>query len=134
MTPPTQPASSRLSAFIRRPLGITLATITGLLALCCVVGIVGAVLSGPKPSPTPGPATGASTTSEIATSPASATAPRTPPPTTTEARPTGGTSVYPVVHPGAFCSPAGALGVTAEGTLMVCKTTATDSRLRWRAA
>lgn len=37
-----------------------------------------------------------------------------------------------VVHPGAYCSTAGATGVTSAGTPMVCKTTATDSRLRWR--
>jgi hypothetical protein len=40
----------------------------------------------------------------------------------------------PVVHPGAFCSPQGAVGVTSSGTAMVCTTTATDSRARWRAA
>ncbi len=39
-----------------------------------------------------------------------------------------------VVHPGAFCSTAGATGVTAKGTAMRCTTTATDARLRWRAA
>ena len=38
------------------------------------------------------------------------------------------------VHPGAFCSPAGALGVTTDGTPMVCRTSATDSRDRWRSA
>ncbi|MFG3603615.1 hypothetical protein [Micromonospora chersina] len=38
------------------------------------------------------------------------------------------------VHAGAFCSPAGALGRTSTGKLMRCKTSATDSRLRWRAA
>jgi len=38
------------------------------------------------------------------------------------------------VHPGAFCSPAGAMGHTTTGLLMQCKTSATDSRNRWRAA
>ncbi|WP_229663311.1 HNH endonuclease family protein [Microbacterium album] len=38
------------------------------------------------------------------------------------------------VHPGSFCSSEGATGVTNRGTAMVCKTTAEDSRLRWRAA
>ena len=33
-----------------------------------------------------------------------------------------------------FCSPAGATGVTPAGTPMVCKTSPTDSRLRWRSA
>lgn len=40
----------------------------------------------------------------------------------------------PIVHPGAFCADAGARGITSAGTPMICKTTATDSRLRWRAA
>jgi putative cell wall-binding protein len=39
-----------------------------------------------------------------------------------------------VVTPGAFCSPAGATGVSATGLAMVCKTSATDTRNRWRAA
>jgi len=38
-----------------------------------------------------------------------------------------------VVHPGAFCTPAGATGVTSAGTAMVCRTSPTDLRLRWRA-
>ena len=38
------------------------------------------------------------------------------------------------VHPGSYCSSAGATGVTVKGTPMVCKTTAEDSRLRWRSA
>jgi hypothetical protein len=60
-------------------------------------------------------AQGASTTSTVA-----------PAPTTSS------TSSLPVVHPGAFCSPAGAQGVTTRGTPMTCKTSATDSRARWR--
>ena len=39
-----------------------------------------------------------------------------------------------VVHPGSLCSPAGATGATAAGTAMVCRTTATDARARWRHA
>jgi hypothetical protein len=37
-----------------------------------------------------------------------------------------------VVHPGAFCSPEGATGRTTKGTPMTCRTSATDSRDRWR--
>ncbi len=37
-----------------------------------------------------------------------------------------------IVHPGAFCSPEGAHGVTSRGTPMTCKTSAADSRARWR--
>ncbi len=43
-------------------------------------------------------------------------------------------SVQKGVHPGAFCSPRGALGRTSKGTLMRCGPSATDSRNRWRAA
>ena len=38
------------------------------------------------------------------------------------------------VSPGAFCSSEGAIGKTKAGTRMKCKTTAKDSRLRWRRA
>jgi hypothetical protein len=37
-----------------------------------------------------------------------------------------------VVHGGSFCATAGAAGVTSAGTPMICKTTATDTRPRWR--
>jgi hypothetical protein len=43
-------------------------------------------------------------------------------------------SVRQGVHPGAFCSPGGALGMTKKGKLMRCTSTATDDRNRWRAA
>ena len=36
------------------------------------------------------------------------------------------------VSPGAFCSPAGATGKSANGTTYTCKTSATDTRNRWR--
>ena len=38
------------------------------------------------------------------------------------------------VHPGAFCSPKWAFGLTSAGTLMQCKPSATDTRFRWRRA
>lgn len=38
------------------------------------------------------------------------------------------------VHPGAFCSQHDSYGLTTSGTLMQCKTSATDSRYRWRKA
>jgi hypothetical protein len=38
------------------------------------------------------------------------------------------------VHPGAFCSPAGAMGYTTKGTLMRCTFKAGDIRARWRSA
>jgi outer membrane biosynthesis protein TonB len=38
------------------------------------------------------------------------------------------------VHPGAFCSPAGATGYTSKGTKMRCTFKSGDTRARWRAA
>jgi hypothetical protein len=43
----------------------------------------------------------------------------------------GGSYTYGVT-PGAFCSTAGALGFSSSGTLLTCKSSASDSRLRWR--
>jgi hypothetical protein len=37
-----------------------------------------------------------------------------------------------VVHPGSYCAPDGARGVTDAGTEMTCKPSATDFRARWR--
>lgn len=60
--------------------------------------------------------------------------PASPAPVTSPAPSPSSGGDLPVVHPGAFCSVAGARGVTSAGTPMICKTTATDSRLRWRRA
>lgn len=37
-----------------------------------------------------------------------------------------------VITPGAFCSPAGAIGKSSSGVIYTCKTSSTDSRNRWR--
>lgn len=37
-----------------------------------------------------------------------------------------------IVSPGAFCSPAGAVGKSTSGVSYTCKTSATDTRNRWR--
>ncbi|MEU5554302.1 hypothetical protein ABZ738_31475 [Micromonospora sp. NPDC047793] len=59
----------------------------------------------------------------------------TPAPKTTKPKPKATTEyVAKGVHPGSFCSRQGARGVTKTGKPMVCTTTATDSRKRWRAA
>jgi hypothetical protein len=47
------------------------------------------------------------------------------------ARPSA-SSAAAVVHAGSYCSSAGATGRTAAGSVMTCRTTSTDSRLRWR--
>lgn len=55
-------------------------------------------------------------------------------PPTRASVPSTAPAVVQGVTAGAFCSPAGARGRTDSGTAMVCTTTATDSRNRWRAA
>jgi outer membrane biosynthesis protein TonB len=57
-----------------------------------------------------------------------------PPPAPQPAPPPAPPAVQDGVTPGAFCSPGGARGVTVSGVPMVCTTTATDDRNRWRAA
>jgi len=37
-----------------------------------------------------------------------------------------------IVTPGAFCSPAGAVGKSSSGVIYTCKSSSTDSRNRWR--
>jgi hypothetical protein len=76
----------------------------------------------PPPPPVPRPVAPAPTTPP-APAPRPAPAPAAPP-----AAPAGQQGV----HPGAFCSPGGATGYTSAGTRMVCSTTASDSRNRWR--
>ena len=67
-------------------------------------------------SPTPSPS--ASTNSIPSPSPTA----------TVKASPTA----MPTVTPGAFCTPAGAICKSASGVLYTCKTSATDTRNRWR--
>ena len=45
---------------------------------------------------------------------------------------TASPTAVPTVTPGAFCTPAGAIGKSASGVLYTCKTSATDTRNRWR--
>jgi hypothetical protein len=72
-----------------------------------------AVAPAPAPAPTPVPTTSAPATTAA------------PAPTTPGAI---------VVHPGAFCSPPGATGVTTAGTAMVCKLDSTGQHYRWSKA
>jgi hypothetical protein len=44
----------------------------------------------------------------------------------------GGGGSYPIVHPGAFCSPVDAVGITVDGTLMECTSKPPGSEARWR--
>jgi hypothetical protein len=54
-------------------------------------------------------------------------------PTPTPASPTPSPSALgPIVSPGAFCSPTGAIGKASSGVTYTCKTSPTDTRNRWR--
>jgi hypothetical protein len=77
------------------------------------------------------PATAAPATEPPATEPPATEPPATAPPAT-EPPPAPAPSPQ-VVHPGAFCAPAGATGITTAGTAMVCGP-ASDGRNRWHAA
>ncbi len=57
----------------------------------------------------------------------------TGPPAATQPTATRQPSGLPVVHPGAFCAPHGARGVTSKGTPMVCKLDSKGLRYRWGA-
>lgn len=73
----------------------------------------------PAPQPTPAPAQKLAPQPKPAQKPA----PEPEPAEKSSAR---------VVHPGAFCSPLGAGGITSKGTLMRCSLKTGDSRARWR--
>ncbi len=92
---------------------------------------ISAFASGPTviaPTPQPSPAQAAAPAPAPAAPAPAAPAPAAPAPPA--APPAAG-----VVHPGAFCSPAGAIGVTSAGTPMICGTTAASpDRARWHAA
>lgn len=70
------------------------------------------------------------------TTPAAPAASAPPAPAPVAPAPAGPAAPAPqasnIVHAGSFCSTGGATGVTSTGRAMVCKTTSTDSRLRWR--
>jgi hypothetical protein len=61
-----------------------------------------------------------------------APAPSSPPPAPSLPTPAPSSGPAQLVHPGAFCAPEGAHGVTSRGTPMTCTTSATDPRARWR--
>jgi hypothetical protein len=86
-----------------------------------------------KPPTTKPPTTKPVVTKPVVTRPVVIIPPTTKPPTT---EPVATKPAGPIagVHPGAFCSQHEALGTTADGTLMRCSTTATDTRYRWRKA
>lgn len=60
------------------------------------------------------------------------TASPTPEATTASPTPSATLQVVKDVTAGAFCTPAGASGLTKTGLPVTCKTSATDTRNRWR--
>ncbi|MFG1842853.1 hypothetical protein ACGFH8_31005 [Micromonospora sp. NPDC049175] len=94
-----------------------------------------ATTAPPVPTPTPTrtvkPATKPAPTKTTAPKPKTTTVKPKPKPTT--AKPST-PSVRQGVHPGAFCAPEGARGVTSKGTPMRCTRKAGEERARWRAA
>lgn len=91
------------------------------------------------PTPTPTPTEAPADPAQPAPAPAQpAPAPAQPAPAAPQPEAPPAPAPEPAapatVHPGAFCSSAGATGVSKNGVPMVCTTTAEDSRLRWRAA
>jgi cell division septation protein DedD len=79
----------------------------------------------PTPSvsatPTPTPSVSPTPTPSVSPTPTPSVSP-TPTPTTS----------YQIITPGAFCSPAGAIGKSSSGVTYTCKTSSTDTRNRWR--
>jgi hypothetical protein len=53
---------------------------------------------------------------------------------TPKPKPTIKAPAGPIVHPGAFCKPEGAIGFTSKGTRMRCTLKAGETQPRWRAA
>ncbi|MEU8334717.1 hypothetical protein [Micromonospora tulbaghiae] len=79
------------------------------------------------------PATKPTPTKTRTTAPSRKPAPKatTVKPKPTTAKPPSGQQG---VHPGAFCTPVGAIGYTSKGTKMRCTKKDGDIRARWRAA
>ena len=84
-----------------------------------------------QPLPNGGPA---AASSPATVAPPARPVPASPPPTTPVPVPTTAAPGAPIVHPGAFCSPPGAKGVTSKGTAMTCKLDSTGQRYRWSKA
>ncbi|MEU0560008.1 hypothetical protein [Dactylosporangium sp. NPDC006015] len=98
------------------------------------------VSDSPSPSPSPSASPSASVAASVPATgvPAPKTTTGAAKPTTTKpappktTAPAGGGNNN--VHPGAFCSPEGAIGHTSTGTLMRCTRKPGEDRARWRAA
>jgi hypothetical protein len=137
---------------MQRILLIGLAGILGSIAIGSMWGISHPTHPRPRPSASPSPSIATPTPvppptiTPPTTPPAATTPPAGPPPTTLPpvTTPTSANDLAPgddpapapgrVVTPGAYCSPEGATGYSRSGDVEVCRRSATDSHLRWRAA
>jgi|SRR5665213_151016 len=112
---------------------VTKVSVTAILALLVKLSVAASHGSQPgtQTAQTMVPATASSTTT---TQPQPSQTTNTAPPATSPATapPPAAAAGSDIVNAGSYCSPAGALGVTAAGKPMICTTSATDSRLRWR--
>jgi cell division septation protein DedD len=88
-------------------------------------------LSSPSPTPVVTPTPTPVVTPKPTPTPVVTVTP-TPTPTPPPAPTPSPTATTATVTPGAFCSPAGATGKSANGTSYTCKTSDTDTRNRWR--
>lgn len=147
-----RPAPRKSSA---RAVWITLASLGGALVVFFIGMGTGAAGSDPTDTAATRPATVTVTATESVTAtvtvranshhhrsanPAThtprptATHQHTERPTPTRTKTRTSAPVQHGVHPGAFCSPHGALGYTDKGTLMHCSTKPGDPYWRWRSA
>jgi hypothetical protein len=87
----------------------------------------------PIPTPSAAPLPTQSAVPVVPVTPTPTPTPTSTPLNSTTPAPTAtATSSTAAVTPGALCSPGGATGVSAKGFTCTYKTSATDSRLRWR--
>jgi hypothetical protein len=91
---------------------IEAATLNSLLGSCDFANS-----NSPTPTPVPTPIVSNSPTPEAIPTPIQNTTPSTS---------------AQIITPGAFCAPAGAIGVSKTGVAYSCKTSSTDTRNRWR--
>ncbi|MER7273555.1 hypothetical protein ABT369_03785 [Dactylosporangium sp. NPDC000244] len=114
-----------------------------------LVGVAPSAEASPSESPSPSPSASPTPSAEIPTTAAAVPTPPPPTPAATTKKPAPAKTTTkppapkttppagnPVgnVHPGAFCSPEGAIGYTSAGTRMRCTLKAGEKQPRWRAA
>lgn len=94
----------------------------------CGLGYKTKLLQPVEASPSPSPTASATPTASVTPT----ATPTATPIVTPSASPIPSATQVVTVSPGAFCSPAGAIGKSAAGVSYTCKTSPTDTRNRWR--